>query len=494
MTTEPTEVEAQVDKWPVVTIFTAYYCPFCLRAKTLLSEQKIPFTEIQADNYAEIPLRLRRLTSKFTVPQIFFHNMHIGGCDDLTQLVKTDKLFETLEGIDTSADLVDDLRPPSIDLTSVVADGKKDWIHITAALQLPEHQIIGAMRESLPRGSIPYRIIFSHSNAFTGQGLVNWLCSHYELPTQDDGMALALRLVETQIITLVDPNKKFTPTTSTICKLYCETQPVGVLNNWSVWKGDSRGPLEVSTYLRQRYLSLLTEFTVDSGVQYVKLQENAKFVEFSVACSELQAVDLSKLNTKEDKITFFLNTYNLLVLHGFGRLGPPSTNLQRGKFFSSTSYNIGGMVFSLNDIEHGVLRGNKPPPYTWFKPFGASDKRLPLALDECEKRIHFALNCGASSCPVVRMYAPDSLNDLLDYSTVAFFEHGVTMKTGSNTVELSMLFKWYSSDFGKSDKVVLQYIAGYIPDHRKELKQLLTSGNAKIKYMTYDWTTNMAKM
>ena len=58
---------------------------------------------------------------------------------------------------------------------------------------------------------------------------------------------------------------------------------------------------------------------------------------------ELQRVDLSKLS-REERLAFFVNTYNALVIHGNVEKGTPSNLFQRYKFFANTAYNIGGFV------------------------------------------------------------------------------------------------------------------------------------------------------
>ena len=59
--------------------------------------------------------------------------------------------------------------------------------------------------------------------------------------------------------------------------------------------------------------------------------------------------------------------------------------------------------FSLSDLEHGLLRGNKRPPGRLSKLWGKDDPRFPLAkaLTPMDPRIHFALVCGARGCPPV---------------------------------------------------------------------------------------------
>ena len=71
------------------------------------------------------------------------------------------------------------------------------------------------------------------------------------------------------------------------------------------------------------------------------------------------------------------------------------------------SYVIGGLVYTLNDIENGVLRANRKPLAALRRPFSRSDMRLQIALKECDARVHFALVCGARSCPPVKTYTAE---------------------------------------------------------------------------------------
>lgn len=70
-----------------VTIYTKDYCPYCVRAKMLLSGKGVQFDEIQIDRQPERrPEMIERANGRSTVPQIFIDNRHIGGCDDLVAL------------------------------------------------------------------------------------------------------------------------------------------------------------------------------------------------------------------------------------------------------------------------------------------------------------------------------------------------------------------------------------------------------------------------
>jgi glutaredoxin 3 len=72
---------------PKVEIYTSQLCGYCHRAKKLLADRGIAFTEI--DVGADCSLReamVRRAGGRRTVPQIFVGERHIGGCDDLYAL------------------------------------------------------------------------------------------------------------------------------------------------------------------------------------------------------------------------------------------------------------------------------------------------------------------------------------------------------------------------------------------------------------------------
>ena len=62
-------------------------------------------------------------------------------------------------------------------------------------------------------------------------------------------------------------------------------------------------------------------------------------------------------------------------------------------------------MYSLNDMENGVLRANRKPVAALRRPFSQNDPRLEVALSEPEPKVHFALVCGARSCPPIKTYS-----------------------------------------------------------------------------------------
>lgn len=73
--------EAQLP--PAVAIFTKVGCPFCAKAKALLTEKGLAYEEINIANSGVTTKALRAITTRKTVPQVYIDGVHIGGSDDL---------------------------------------------------------------------------------------------------------------------------------------------------------------------------------------------------------------------------------------------------------------------------------------------------------------------------------------------------------------------------------------------------------------------------
>ena len=149
----------------------------------------------------------------------------------------------------------------------------------------------------------------------------------------------------------------------------------------------------------------------------------------------------------------------------------------------------------------------------YMKPFGKSDPRLKLALEAAEPRVHFALNCGAKSCPPIKTFSAEEVSILtvfkpplrfskppfqiesqLDLATESYLENddAVKIDVENTVVHLSMLFKWYQRDFGKDSDEVLKWIYDRLNDEdkKKGLGEIVQSEAYKIEYIPYDWGNN----
>ena len=75
-----------------VTIYTKPYCPYCIAAVDLLEKKGVEFTEIVASHDAEKRQEMISRSGRYTYPQIFVGDRHVGGCDDMMALERRGEL------------------------------------------------------------------------------------------------------------------------------------------------------------------------------------------------------------------------------------------------------------------------------------------------------------------------------------------------------------------------------------------------------------------
>jgi hypothetical protein len=188
--------------------------------------------------------------------------------------------------------------------------------------------------------------------------------------------------------------------------------------------------------------------------------------------ADLEPVHFEVPHDQLEARAFWINLYNALTLHAMMHLKVQKSVLEFPGFFDCCAYQVqfGSLEFNLtlNEIEHGVLRGNRAVLFS--APFAANDPRKSLILS-LEPRIHFALNCGAISCPPIRAYQAAKLESQLELSTSSYLQ---SVRLENGVVILPKLLDWYAKDFGNP----LEFVRQYHPD---------LPVNARVRFDAYDW-------
>lgn len=191
-------------------------------------------------------------------------------------------------------------------------------------------------------------------------------------------------------------------------------------------------------------------------------------LELNKLYNKLKDINLDELKNDDEKKAFWINIYNGLMCYFIIEMNI-TESLSKESIFKSKKANIGGHEWSLDNIEHGILRKNKRPVNSFKVPFGKYDKRKAYMVNEKDSRIHFALNCGAKSCPAIRAYTSKNINEELKKSEETFLQFETNIDHKSKVINASKIFKWYKSDFAN------QYI------YAEKFKTY------KIKYKEYNW-------
>lgn len=193
---------------------------------------------------------------------------------------------------------------------------------------------------------------------------------------------------------------------------------------------------------------------------------------YEVYRDTLAQIDLDKLkntlNSPEKKLAFWINTYNSLVQAKIR--DNPAAFADQENFFKTADQKIGGKLFSLDDIETGIMRKKKRKQNkAFFKSF---------RVDTVDPRIHFTLNCGATSCPPVAFYSPERLEEELSAAEKSFVSQTSTYDAASNTATISELFSWFAEDFGGNSGVVALL---------QSLSIVPAGSSPALAYSAYDW-------
>lgn len=262
--------------------------------------------------------------------------------------------------------------------------------------------------------------------------------------------------------------------------------------------------MEIAKSLNKQLLRLQAKFYSEGGrcVLYEQMKQSEEWKTYKQNAILLQSLDLTTFRPHEAK-AFWLNLYNALCIDGITTFGePPRTFPARGEFYLTTAYIVGDHAFSLDDIEHGILRCNRKRPGDKPPIFCDPDPRIKFVIPEhkFDCRIHFALNCGAKSCPPVKVYKSDKkkFDKQLNVAAGSFCTSEVTFLE-DNKIAMSKIFLWYKSDFAESDRELLMYVGAFLKkctgaEARRKGKVL--SGLLQLEtppvlvWEDYDWSMN----
>lgn len=163
------------------------------------------------------------------------------------------------------------------------------------------------------------------------------------------------------------------------------------------------------------------------------------------------------------ELAFWINTYNAHTIELILEEGIPKSiqDINEGKPWDLEIVPIGNSVYTLNDIEHVIIRG---------------------ADDYNEPRIHFALVCAAISCPKLlnEAYSEDNLEARLQSQAVTFINNTAKNEITSTDLKLSMIFNWFGEDFENGD------INAYI----RQFSNTAFVNDNNIEFLEYNWALN----
>jgi hypothetical protein len=188
-------------------------------------------------------------------------------------------------------------------------------------------------------------------------------------------------------------------------------------------------------------------------------------------------------------IGFWLNAYNACALLAALEAEPGSGVHRVEGHFELARVRVAGHGYSLDDIEHGLLRGNAHKHGRLFGPLAKDDPRLaftPLIFDE---RIHFALYSACRSTPALRVYHAGQLEAELEQASRDYLRRAVRVEHEGAVVVAPQQLHWYARDFG-GESGALEFVLARLEDDAAIELIDRRQGRVKLRYAEFDWTLN----
>ncbi len=200
--------------------------------------------------------------------------------------------------------------------------------------------------------------------------------------------------------------------------------------------------------------------------------------------ASLDSTELAtQLETDDKRLTFWANLYNAATQQALAE--SPDQYESRYTFFSTPIITVGGVELSLDDIEHRILRRS-------YSKWTLGYVRRPFRgeffnqheLDERDPRIHFALNCGAESCPPIAAYTAEKIDQHLDWATEGYLDSHVEYDPFAGRVRVPRVMLWFRGDFGRK-RGIIEFLQQY--------KQLPPGANPRLSYREWNWSLTPEK-
>lgn len=215
---------------------------------------------------------------------------------------------------------------------------------------------------------------------------------------------------------------------------------------------------------------------------------------FRLLVSRLEEVNPKKLK-HEEKVAFWINVHNALVMHAVLAYGIPQNNLKRVFLLLKAAYNVGGHIVSADVIQSSILGCRMSRPGQWIrlllssrKKPGVGDDRQAYAIDHPEPLLHFALCSGCHSDPAVRVYTPKRVIQELETAKDEFIR--ATFGVGKDgRILLPKIVQSFGKDSGLCEAGVIEMIQIYLPDkYKKKIKKhQLPKSRKKIEWVPHDF-------
>ena len=233
----------------------------------------------------------------------------------------------------------------------------------------------------------------------------------------------------------------------------------GYVTNDGVSTTVETAPVKPKTVVNhEAWTALLQKHVTKTGkVNYKGFREDADQLKAYIKSLGKQIP--TKSWTKDEKLAYWINAYNAMTVDLILKNYPLESIKEIDNPWKQELWTLEGKEYDLNTIEHKILRKMNEP------------------------RMHFAINCASFSCPPLlnKAFTAENMDAQLTQVTKTFLADSKRNTIAQNKVEISKIFKWFSSDFKENGSLI---------DFLNKYSSVKINKDADIDYKDYNWSLN----
>ena len=272
---------------------------------------------------------------------------------------------------------------------------------------------------------------------------------------------------------------------------------INILNLYKKYKKTTKDPLQIIEEIAVHiYLFILKKSLHKIQPEIItskllqSLQNSAEFQPIKELVAELQVIDLKYLLkiSDEHKTTFWLNIFNFLMIFAvIYRKENLLTYYEWHKLKKNSYFNIGGINFSLYEIENVILRNNymSKKLFSEIIDFPKGDSRNKFKLDNVIKYMNFAISEPMTSSFKLQIYFPQTIEKQILKNAIDYFNSRIIVDGKNILVKIPEYLSWVDDNF-------LGNLNYYKDIMNNDVYDFINKNQDKVKFIKHDWSLNFS--
>lgn len=216
---------------------------------------------------------------------------------------------------------------------------------------------------------------------------------------------------------------------------------------------------------------------------------------FKSLVRRLEKVEPKKLK-HEEKLAFWINVYNALMMHAYLAYGIPRKQLKRIQLLLKAAYKVGGQSINAHIIENTILGCRLYRPAQWLqslllsgmKAKGGEELRA-YALEQPEPLVCFALCSGSSSDPAVRVYTAKNVYQELEVAKEEYLQASIGIRK-ENKILLPRVLEGFSREASLSLSKLVDVACQSLPEAQRNAVRKCSQNkpHKSIEWLPYNFS------